>query len=363
MQPGVPVYQAYPRTLLALNGLPTMQQRIGNRYWRAGNPAGVEPATARVPPAAREDRRAWARVEAAKATSSPTRRPATADCDLDIWKLQVGIDRPVREMRRRHAGRRRHLHYGTADTNVAVAIGDGSIATEGYGFGGSLTWLGSDGVYVDGQAQLTWYDSDLSLRTLVDDDLASGNDGFGYALGVEAGKRIPLSDDWTVTPQGQLVYSSVDFDDFTDIFDADVACETAATACRLRLGVASTRSGHGVDDRRRRARARISTASPTSYYDFIDGTGVDVVGHRASTPTTTASGARSGSAAPTAGTTAPTRSTARAWSPPASPTSRTTTPTAPPSASAWPGRRPRGAGDHRAAAAAGSKVIATPLMQ
>ena len=33
VQPGVPIYEAYPLTLLALNGLPTMQERIGNRYW------------------------------------------------------------------------------------------------------------------------------------------------------------------------------------------------------------------------------------------------------------------------------------------------------------------------------------------
>ena len=70
-------------------------------------------------------------------------------------------------------------------------------------------------MYVDGQAQVTWFDSDLSSRQL-GDDLASGNKGFGYAFGVEAGRRIELNPDWTITPQGQLYYASVDFDDFTD---------------------------------------------------------------------------------------------------------------------------------------------------
>ena len=37
-QPGVPVYEAYPQLLLGMNGLPTLQQRVGNRYWsHAGN--------------------------------------------------------------------------------------------------------------------------------------------------------------------------------------------------------------------------------------------------------------------------------------------------------------------------------------
>ena len=81
--------------------------------------------------------------------------------------------------------------YGTVDTDVSSDDGDGSIATDGYGLGGTLTWLRDDDLYVDGQAQLMWYDSDLASDE-VDEDLASGNDGFGYALGVEVGKRIPL---------------------------------------------------------------------------------------------------------------------------------------------------------------------------
>ena len=32
-QPNAPLYEAYPQVLLALNGLPTLQQRVGNRYW------------------------------------------------------------------------------------------------------------------------------------------------------------------------------------------------------------------------------------------------------------------------------------------------------------------------------------------
>ena len=32
-QPGVPLYESYGHTLLTLNGLPTLQERIGNRQW------------------------------------------------------------------------------------------------------------------------------------------------------------------------------------------------------------------------------------------------------------------------------------------------------------------------------------------
>lgn len=35
-QPGVPIYEAYPQALLGLNGLNTLQQRVGNRNWTQG---------------------------------------------------------------------------------------------------------------------------------------------------------------------------------------------------------------------------------------------------------------------------------------------------------------------------------------
>ena len=47
-------------------------------------------------------------------------------------------------------------------------------------------------------------------------DLADGNKGFGYALGLEAGYRHALNDRWSLTPQAQLVYSRIDFDRFVD---------------------------------------------------------------------------------------------------------------------------------------------------
>ena len=58
-QPGVPVYQAYAATLLALNGLPTMQQRIGNRVWDG---AGVPEDKAGLGAGRRASATAWSRT-------------------------------------------------------------------------------------------------------------------------------------------------------------------------------------------------------------------------------------------------------------------------------------------------------------
>ena len=49
----------------------------------------------------------------------------------------------------------------------------------------------ADGLYVDAQAEATWYDSDIWSASL-GTTLANGNDGFGYALSIEAGQKIAL---------------------------------------------------------------------------------------------------------------------------------------------------------------------------
>jgi fibronectin-binding autotransporter adhesin len=99
-----------------------------------------------------------------------------------------------------------------------------------------LTWYGQNGFYLDGQAQATWYESDLSSGLL--GSLSNGNDGFGYAFSLEFGKRLALNQSWTLTPQAQLAYSSVDFDDFTDPFGANVSLGTGESL-KGRLGLSA----------------------------------------------------------------------------------------------------------------------------
>src|SRR5690606_8415760 len=98
--------------------------------------------------------------------------------------------------------------------------GSGDISTDGYGFGGTLTWYGNNGFYVDGTAQVTWYSSDLSAHPV--GGLENSNNAFGSALSVESGKRIAMQDNWSLTPQVQLTYSKARFDNFSDVFGASI---------------------------------------------------------------------------------------------------------------------------------------------
>lgn len=234
-QPAASVYEVYPQALLALNGLPTLQQRVGNRYWRGGNlPAPTETVFCKDASqnfrctvngekadyyaekggrgaATIEDQAIWGRIEASHSHVEPYRSMTGAEYDTDLWRLQAGLDGVLSESENGKLVGGVTAHYGRVFTDVSSAHGDGSLSTDGYGLGANLTWYGENGFYVDGQGQLTWYDSNLNSDRL--GRLVKGNDATGYALSIEAGKRIGLGD-WTVTPQAQLVYSSVDFDSF-----------------------------------------------------------------------------------------------------------------------------------------------------
>ncbi|WP_129794619.1 autotransporter outer membrane beta-barrel domain-containing protein, partial [Sphingosinicella sp. CPCC 101087] len=153
-------------------------------------------------------------------------------------------------------------------------FGSGSIDTQGYGLGATLTWYGAGGFYADVQVQHRWYYSDLEsnlLDTLVDD-----NDGTGEAFSLELGQRVALGGGLSLTPQGQIVYSNVRFDRFADAADADVSIDDG-DSLRGRLGLS-------LDHQKSWAQRSGGTARSHLYgfvnvdYELLDASSVDVSG-------------------------------------------------------------------------------------
>ncbi|WP_188052191.1 autotransporter outer membrane beta-barrel domain-containing protein [Aureimonas fodinaquatilis] len=224
-QPGAPLYEAYPQTMAALNRLPTLQQRVGSRLW-SGNVSSRafdknligETRTADMI----EKTGAWGRIEGSTGSFEPAVSTTGSRFDTDYARLQVGFDGLVHE-RENGSGlvAGASAHFGRANSEIWSIYGDGKIDTDGYGFGATLTWYDQSGFYVDGQAQVTWFDSNITSTTLGVVE-ASNNNGMGYAISVEAGQALPINESWTITPQAQLIYSSVDFDDFEDAFGVTV---------------------------------------------------------------------------------------------------------------------------------------------
>ncbi|WP_454696342.1 autotransporter family protein [Achromobacter aegrifaciens] len=220
-QPGVPVYEAYANTLLELSKLPTLRQRVGNRLYDSQGVGrnGV-----------------WARMEGTTSRLDPSVSTTGQRQDIDSWKAQFGVDRVLagqQDGSRLVGGLA--LHYGTSDTRVSSPYGNGSVDTTRYGLTPTLTWYGRNGVYIDAQAQATWFDSDLNSRLA--GKLKDGRKAQSYGLGIEAGKALELQEGLALIPQTQVTYVSTRFDRFSDKFGARVESDKG-DSLQGRIGVA-----------------------------------------------------------------------------------------------------------------------------
>jgi len=250
-QPGVPVYEAYGQTLSALNQLDTMQERTGNRQWAEGNARSFG---------------IWGRSENMRARPEAVRSTSFTDVNVDSWKIELGADQVLSE---RADGASLVLgvlgSYGEASATIASPFGNGRIRTQGYSAGATLSWFGPKGFYVDGRAQVGWFDSKLTSTVL--GKLADDNKGTGQAYSVEVGKRASIGDGLSATPQIQTVYSTVGFDRFTDPNGAAVSSKLGDSL--------KTRWGLSLDHQGRRSHVY---GVVNLSYEWLDGTVTDVSG-------------------------------------------------------------------------------------
>ncbi|MER9602753.1 autotransporter outer membrane beta-barrel domain-containing protein [Mesorhizobium sp. M0243] len=271
-QAGAPLYEAYSGTLQSFNQLGTLQQRLGNRSWtiEAQGADGVS-----------DDVKAeagiglWGRIEGTSGSYDPESSTTATTYDTSTWRLQTGADMLLSDSAAGQLIGGVAFQYGTVSADVSSVFGSGSIDSTGTGVSGSLTWYGAEGFYLDGQAQVIWYDSNLDSAT-AGQRLVDGNNGVGYALGVEAGKRIMLDPNWSLTPQAQLAWSSVDLDAFTDAFGARVTPGTNDSLLG-RLGLSLDHQTQWQDRTGRAGHTNLYGIA-NLYYDFEDGSSVDLAG-------------------------------------------------------------------------------------
>ncbi|WP_180900613.1 autotransporter outer membrane beta-barrel domain-containing protein [Martelella soudanensis] len=271
LQPFVPLYEGYQSALLDMNKLPTMRQRVGKRAWLgAETPAPVSPPilTPKDPgyysqPGASVDsagtpeisqngsqttvliplqqavpalENVWGRMSGDFSHLDPSSSTTGYKYDLSTFEVQAGVDGLFYDDGPGSLVAGLTVHYRTGEAKFDSVYGDSKVHPDGYGFGGTLTWYGENGFYTDGQAQATWYSSELKA-----DDLYNGvenSDAFGYALSVEAGQQFLLdSNDLILTPQAQLAWSSVAIDSFTGAYNDDASFDNG-DSLQARLGLA-----------------------------------------------------------------------------------------------------------------------------
>ncbi|MFS2324259.1 autotransporter outer membrane beta-barrel domain-containing protein [Brucella sp. H1_1004] len=228
INPGVPLYQGALEAMQALNKLPTLQQRVGNRYWdRSAHPVikqgadtiGTSLVSSHEASSVRDQRNIWGRIEGAH--NRLEHSDSDIKQDINTYLMQVGIDGQFYEGENGKLIGGLTGQYGNARSGIASTQSDGDVRTQAWGLGGTLTWYSDRGYYLDVQGQASWYRSDFNSTT-VNRSLANGRKSSGYAVSAEAGQRIDLNDRWSLTPQAQLMWSSMSFGGFEDVFGAAV---------------------------------------------------------------------------------------------------------------------------------------------
>ncbi|WP_374901172.1 autotransporter outer membrane beta-barrel domain-containing protein [Brucella endophytica] len=264
-QPGVPVYEAYAQVLQELNEVGTLRQRVGSRYRSgAGQASGGEGQGAAAPGGdISTDTYVWGRIEGAHGRFEPSYSSSATRYNTNTYGMEAGIDGKLYETAGGSLIGGLTMHYGYAKANMGSVHGQGGVDANGYGFGGTLTWYGDDGVYADAVAQTTFYTSDLTSDT-ARRTLASEIDGFGYALSLEAGKRVAITPEWSVTPQAQLTWSAVRFDGFWDSFNAHVTHDETQSL-KGRLGLAADYSQAWRDSQGRLTQADLYAIANLSH--------------------------------------------------------------------------------------------------
>lgn len=225
-QPGAPVYEAYPNILAAMIRLPTLQQRVGQRFW--DDASGTQT----------EGRGAWLRFEGSKFENTPKSATSLDSFKLDTRGIRAGIEEVIAETDNGRWIGGINLHYLDGAATTFSQFGTGHIDTKQYGIGVSATYYAENGFYLDAQAQFSQFRSDLNSDVI--GTLAESNKGKGYVLSLEAGQRIKLNEAWAITPQAQVMYSKSRFDGFIDSYGAAVSGDTVS-GTSLRLGVAADR--------------------------------------------------------------------------------------------------------------------------
>jgi outer membrane autotransporter protein len=106
----------------------------------------------------------------------------------------------------------------------------GRLSMDGYSVGGYWTRVGASGWYVDTVLMNTWLDIDSDSKA----GRSASTDAITSSASLETGFPIPLSENWKLEPQAQIIYQRTRVDDFDDdISDVKLRNDNAVTG---RLG-------------------------------------------------------------------------------------------------------------------------------
>jgi outer membrane autotransporter protein len=229
--PGAPLYEGAVQSMQQLNRLPTLQQRVGNRYWSGASNRTIEQGDGPSPSDAApypdsgvmiDNNGVWARVSGSHSRVDTNMTTTQARQKVNAIVLQSGLDGMFYEGETGKLVGGINGNYGRATSTITSVHGNGKVTTEAWGLGGALTWYSDNGFYADGQVQMNWFTNDYNSTT-ARRGLANNQKALGFVVSAEAGRRFDLNEYWSVTPQAQLMWSSVGMQSFRDMWNTQIS--------------------------------------------------------------------------------------------------------------------------------------------
>ncbi|MET3601572.1 autotransporter outer membrane beta-barrel domain-containing protein [Martelella mangrovi] len=200
--PVLPHFQAYPSMLMAMTRLPSFKVRTGGRYDDTGALAS-SPALDAV----------WGRFAGERYIFEP--RPGNPDVSykMSSFIMQGGIDGLFLDHESGVLIAGLSAHYQSGESKISSRLGLTTMQSDAYGIGATVLWLGSNGFYADTHLSHTRYST--TLQSSGPFKAHHQNHALGYALSLEVGQAIGITDEWSLVPQAQLLFSALDIERFS----------------------------------------------------------------------------------------------------------------------------------------------------
>ena len=194
------VYEALPGFMLRLEN----REAVGKRLRMPGSPA-------------------WVRLSAGKGAYEPDRAHVGAAYDIARFEAEAGVEFAL--IRDANVTGWASLRHVRGSSEVSAPTGGGEIEAAGFGPSLGVSWKNADGLYAHGRISLTRYETDLRSdgRGLLKEGVGATIRSFG----VEAGRRLSLTDHLSLVPQAWLTHSHVSMGGFQDAVGSRVSLAQA----------------------------------------------------------------------------------------------------------------------------------------
>ena len=166
---------------------------------------------------------AWIKVSGGQGSYKPDRFHVGATYDFNRFETEVGAEFGFSQEQNMTGWAA--LRYVNGSADVSASTGGGRIDASGFGGAAGVSWENTAGYYASGSVSLTRYDTDLRAdgQGLLKDDVGATV----RSIGIEAGRRFPLSDYLSITPQAWLTHSEMSMESFQDAVGSRVSLREA----------------------------------------------------------------------------------------------------------------------------------------